>query len=226
VPDPEDLDEMAASDACAAAGTRLDAIVGERRMILRVDRVELSKNLLRGFHAYDELLAEHPEWRGRVVFVAFVYPSREGLPEYLAYRQEAEGLVDRINLRWGNDDWTPIVYDPNDDFPLSVAALQRYDLLLVNPIRDGLNFVAVEGAHANQRDGVLALSTEAGAWDLIGSAGALSLNPFDVAATTDAMLRALEMDPEERATRAASLREAAATRAPADWLAEQLELAG
>ena len=194
-------------------------------MILRVDRVELSKNLLRGFHAYDELLARHPEWRGRVVFVALVYPSREGLSEYLAYRQEVEGLIERINRRWGTDDWTPIIYDPDDDFPRSVAALQRYDLLLVNPIRDGLNFVAVEGVYVNERDGVLVLSTEAGAWDLLGNEGALSLNPFDVEQTTEAMATALGMDLDERKRRADSLR-AAATRTPADWLAEQLDAAG
>ena len=224
VPDPADMGDVAASEECAVEGRRLDDLIGDRRVILRVDRVELSKNLLRGFLAYDELLARAPEWRGRVVFVAFVYPSRESLPEYQAYRQEVEGLIERINQRWSTDDWTPIVYDPTDDFPRSVAALQRYDVLLVNPIRDGLNFVAVEGVHVNQRDGVLVLSTEAGVWDLLGAHGAVSLNPFDVEATTDAIAGALAMAPAERTRRAGSLR-AAATRTPADWLAGQLDAA-
>ncbi|MGH9117986.1 MAG: alpha,alpha-trehalose-phosphate synthase (UDP-forming) [Acidimicrobiales bacterium] len=225
VPDPHDVIDVARSDTCAAEAERLDDLIGDRQMILRVDRVELSKNLLRGFHAYDDLFVRHPEWLGKVVFVAFVYPSREGLPEYLAYRQEAETLIERVNRRWGTDDWTPIVYDPDDDFPRSVAALRRYDLLLVNPIRDGLNFVAIEGVYVNDRDGVLALSTEAGAWDLLGNEGALSVNPFDVEATTEAMATALGMDRDERRRRAALLR-AAATRTPADWLAEQLDAAG
>jgi trehalose 6-phosphate synthase len=225
VPDPADVGAVADSDDCVAEGARLDGLVGDRRVILRVDRVELSKNLLRGFHAYDELFVRHPEWRERVVFLAFVYPSREGLPEYLAYRQEVEGLIDRINQRWGTDDWTPVIYDPEDHFPRSVAALQRYDVLLVNPIRDGLNFVAVEGVYVNDRDGVLVLSTEAGAWDLLGRHGAISLNPFDVQATTEAMAEALTMDGGERRRRADSLRSAASL-TPADWLAGQLAAAG
>jgi trehalose 6-phosphate synthase len=220
--DQDDLAGAAASEACATAGAELDAAFGDRRVILRVDRIELSKNLLRGFHAYDLLLESRPEWRHRVVFAAFVYPSREGLPEYLAYREEVEGLVERINARWRTDDWTPIVYDAGDDFPRSVAALQRADVLLVNPVRDGLNLVAMEGPLLNRRDGVLALSPEAGAWEVLRDAGALRVNPFDVAATAEVLHAALSMPADERARRAASLRMAAGARTPADWLAEQL----
>ncbi len=219
--DIRDLDRVAASADAAAAADALDALVGDRRLILRVDRMELSKNLLRGFHAYDLLLEEHPEWRGRVVFGALVYPSREGLSEYLSYRQEVEGLVRLINNRWGTDDWQPILYEPDDDFPRSVAALRRADVLFVNPVRDGQNLVAVEGAYLNARDGVLVLSTEAGAWDWLGPAGAIGVNPFDVVAQADALHEALAMDGAERSTRAASLRAAAASRSPADWLAAQ-----
>jgi trehalose 6-phosphate synthase len=225
-PDVEDLSDTTASAACVEAGADLDARLDGRQVVVRVDRVELSKNLLRGFHAYDLLLEEHPEWRERVVFVAFVYPSREGLPEYLAYRTEVEALILRINERWATPDWTPIVYDPGDDFPRSVAALQRADVLVVNPIRDGLNLVAKEGVLVNERDGVLVLSTEAGAWDEIGAAGAVGINPFDVAATADAIHAALTMAPDERKRRAASLRAAVSARTPADWLADQLTLAG
>lgn len=224
-PDADDLAGTTASAACAAAGAELDARIDGRKVIVRVDRVELSKNLLRGFHAYDLLLEEHPEWRERVVFVAFVYPSREGLPEYLAYRNEAEALVARVNDRWATPTWTPIVYDPGDDFPRSIAALQRADVLVVNPIRDGLNLVAKEGVLVNERDGVLVLSTESGAWDEIGAAGAVGINPFDVAATADAIHEALTMPAEERRQRAASLRAAVEARRPADWLADLLALA-
>jgi trehalose 6-phosphate synthase len=223
--DAQDLEETARSEACAAARADLDASFGDRQVIVRVDRVELSKNLLRGFHAYDTLLEERPEWREQVVFAAFVYPSREGLPEYLAYRNEIEALISRINARWATAAWTPIVYDPGDDFPRSVAALQRADVLVVNPIRDGLNLVAKEGVLVNERDGVLVLSTEAGAWDEIGAAGAMPINPFDVAATADAIHEALAMPRDERARRSASLRAAVAARGPADWLADQLALA-
>ncbi len=220
--DADDLARAAGSDACAAAGARLDDAFGDRTVLLRVDRVELSKNILRGFQAYDLLLEEQPALRERVVFAAFVYPSREGLPEYLAYRTEVEGLIERINERWATPGWTPIVHEVDDDFPRSVAALQRSDVLLVNPVRDALNLVAKEGPMLNRRDGVVVLSTEAGAWDELGDAGALGVNPFDVAATADALHAAITMAPDERARRAAALRERAGARSPADWLAEQL----
>jgi trehalose 6-phosphate synthase len=222
--DLEDLGRAASSGACAAAGAELDAAFGDRRVIVRVDRIELSKNILRGFLAFDLLLAERPEWRERVVFAALVYPSREGLPEYLAYAQEVEGLVQRINHRWATPSWTPIHYDAGDDFPRSIAALQRYDVLLVNPIRDGLNLVAKEGPVLNRRDGVVALSTEAGAWEELGGAGAMRLNPFDVAGTADVLEAALTMAPAERAARAEQLRATAGARTPADWLADQLAM--
>jgi trehalose 6-phosphate synthase len=224
--DASDLTDVASSPACAEAGERLDATVGDRQVLVRVDRVELSKNILRGFHAYDLLLAEQPALRERVVFAAFVYPSRESLPEYLAYRTEVEQLVAQINARWATPGWTPIVHEIDDDFPRSVAALQRYDVLLVNPVRDGLNLVAKEGPLLNRRDGVVVLSTEAGAWDTLGEAGAVGVNPFDVAATADALHQALTMPRDERAGRAARLRAVAGARSPADWLQEQLQLAG
>jgi trehalose 6-phosphate synthase len=198
--------------------------LGGRRLILRVDRIELSKNLLRGFLAYEDLLRTRPEWRGNVVFAAFVYPSREGLPEYLAYRQEVETLAARINSQWGVPGWTPILLDTSDNFPRSVAALRRYDLLLVNPVRDGLNLVAKEGPLLNDRHGVLALSREAGVWEELGGV-ALEVNPFDVAGTADVLAAGLAMDAEDRVTHARALRKLAAARTPRDWLEDQLAAA-
>ena len=220
--DVADLDRTAGSDACAVAGGELERTLAGRRMVLRVDRIELSKNLLRGFAAFDLLLAERPEWREQVTFVALVYPSRQGVDEYVAYRSDVESLVGEINQRWGTPGWAPIHYDDGDDFPRSVAALQRADVLLVNPVRDGLNLVAKEGMALNRADGVLVLSTEAGAWAELGEAGAVRVNPFDVAGTADALHDALSMPGAERARRAASLRAAATARTPQDWLAEQL----
>lgn len=223
-PDADDIRSVAASEACDAALAELDAEVGTRKLIVRVDRIELSKNLLRGFHAFDDLLRTYPRWREQVVFAAFVYPSREGLAEYLAYRQEVETLIARINATWATASWTPILYDPHDDFPRSVAALRRFDVLLVNPIRDGLNLVAKEGVLVNERDGVLALSTESGAFAELGD-HALPVNPFDVAGTADVVHHALGMGDEERSAHAGALRDLAAARTPADWLADQLRAA-
>lgn len=223
-PDPDDIGGVAASDACREALATLDEQVGDRRFVVRVDRIELSKNLLRGFWAFDDLLERHERWRGQVVFGAFVYPSREGLAEYLAYRQEVEGLVERINARWGTPDWTPILLDTGDDFPRSVAALRRSDVLLVNPIRDGLNLVAKEGTLVNERDGVLALSPEAGAWDELGE-HSLEAHPYDVGATADVLDVALSMDPDERRRQAAARRAVVEARTPRDWLDDQVAAA-
>ena len=224
-PDPDDIAAVASSAAAATELAWIDEHVGDRQLIGRVDRIELSKNLLRGFQAFDDLLVRYPDLRGRVVFGAFVYPSREALAEYAAYRQEVESVVDRINATWATADWTPILLDTSDNFPRSIAALQRYDVLLVNPIRDGLNLVAKEGALVNQRDGVLVLSPEAGVWAELGEV-ALRVNPFDVSGTADVLHAALTMPTAARAEHAAALLALATERTPSDWLNEQLRAAG
>lgn len=223
-PDVADLEGVAAGEDCARAATELEARLDGRRLILRVDRIELSKNLLRGFWAYDEMLECHPEWRGRVVFAALGYPSRETLAEYRAYRHEVATLARAVNQRWSTDDWQPVIFDPADNFASSVAALVRYDVLLVNPVRDGLNLVAKEGAILNRNDGVVVLSTEAGVHDELGDA-AVGVNPFDVTRTAEAMADALAMDPAERAKRSGQLRSLSLARTPGDWLSDQLAAA-
>jgi len=224
-PDPGAIAAEVASPAVTAAREDLDRWVGDRKLIVRVDRVELSKNLLRGFWAFEELLETQPSWRGGVVMLALAYPSRQGLADYLAYRTEVEHTAARINETWGTPAWTPIVLDVADDRGRSVAALTRYDVLLVNPIRDGLNLVAKEGALANTSDGVLLLSREAGAWEELHPA-AVGINPFDVTDTARALDLALSMSAAERAQRAGVLRRIVLGRTAADWLADQLAEAG
>ena len=224
VPAADEMAELAGSDEGRAGAAWLDETLKGRRLILRVDRIELSKNLLRGFLAFDELLESRPDLRSHVVFVALVYPSRENLASYVRYREEVEAVVQRINDRWGTDNWEPIVFDPSDAPERSAAALSRYEVLLVNPLRDGLNLVAMEGPVLNTVDGVLALSREAGAWDEL-KVGALEINPFDVSGTTQVLAEALDMAPDERARRAEQLREAACRRSPADWLDSLLSAA-
>ncbi len=223
--DAAELEELAGSDACTRALESLEREIAGRALIVRVDRIELSKNLLRGFLAFDHLLERHPRWQGRVSFGAFVYPSREGLPEYLAYRQEVETTVERINERWGTPDWQPILLDTTDDFARSLAALRRYDVLLVNPIRDGLNLVAKEGPIVNEHDGVLALSPEAGAWAELGAA-ALRVEPFDIVGTAERLAEALAMDPSERRAHSRAVRSLAVARQPSDWLTDLRAAAG
>lgn len=217
------LDEVARSPECAERLEALNERVGDRRLIVRSDRVELSKNLLRGFLAFDALLADHPELRGRTCLVARAYASREGLAEYLAYRSEAEHLVDVLNEKWsaacGGE--PPILLDVDDDFPSTVAALRRYDVLLVNPIRDGMNLVAKEGPALNERAGLLVLSEEAGAYEDLSDV-ALGVQPFDVADTAAALARALDMPADERRRRSEELKRRCLAEPPAAWLAAVL----
>jgi trehalose 6-phosphate synthase len=221
-PDAADLRSVADSKACAEALARLEEVVGDRRLVVRVDRIEPSKNVLRGFWAFDELLESRPDLRGRVVFAAMIYPSRVGLAEYQAYRQEVITLAERLNEKWSTTGWTPILVDSKDNYPASVAALRRYDVLLVNPVRDGLNLVAKEGPLVNERDGVLVLSRQAGSWAELASA-AIGVNPFDISDTAAALATGLQMSQSERAKRASALRTRAGSRSPLDWFDNLLE---
>ena len=219
-PDPADLASSTAAPACGEALARLDGLVGDRAFLVRVDRIELSKNILRGFLAFDHLLASRPEWRGRVVFGAFVYPSREGVEAYRRYREDVDRTIAEVNERWGTEDWTPIVYEPDDDYLRSVAALRRADAVVVNPIRDGLNLVAKESVLLNERDAVLLLSEGAGAWDELAD-DVVPIDAWDVVAAAGSLHRALAMGADERAERAGRLRRAVAGRTPARWFADQ-----
>jgi len=221
-PDPAELVEVGASAAARTALDEIDARIGDRRLILRIDRVEPSKNIARGFAAYDRLLEAHAEWRGGVVFVALCNPSRESLPEYLAYRDEVEHAAAMVNDRWATADWQPVVLDTRDDFAGSIAALTRYDVLVVNPIRDGLNLVAKEGPLCNTRDGMVCLSPEAGAFEELADA-VVTMHPFDIEQGAHALHRALAMPAAERTATAAHLRRLAAARTPRTWLHDQVD---
>jgi trehalose 6-phosphate synthase len=218
-PDPADLHDTADSAEGRAALEALEARVGDRRLVVRSDRIEPSKNIVRGFLAFDHLLEERPELRERVVFAAMLNASREGLPEYQAYRQEVEQAAARVNDRWARRDWEPVLMDLRDDFPRSVAGYLGYDALLVNPIKDGLNLVAKEGPLVNRRDGVVCLSTEAGAYDELQSA-VLAVHPYDLDQTAGALHAALTMPDEARRDQATRLRDLASAVTPASWLQE------
>jgi trehalose 6-phosphate synthase len=223
-PDPADLGDAIDSPEGRAALEALETHLGDRLLLLRSDRVEPSKNIVRGFLAFDRLLDRAPEWRERVMFVAMLNESRQGLPEYQAYRQEVEQAADRVNERWGRNDWEPVVMDLRDDFPRSVAGYARYDALLVNPLKDGLNLVAKEGPMVNRRDGVVCLSPEAGAYDELGPA-VLEAHPYDLDQTASALHTALSMPADVRREQAARLRDLASVHTPASWLQAQISAA-
>jgi trehalose 6-phosphate synthase len=190
-------------------------------LIIRVDRADLSKNVLRGFTAFDTFLQQHPEFRERVTFIAHLQPSRTDVPEYAEYLERIEALVAVVNHRHGTTDWMPIDLRIYENFPEAVARYKHFDLLIVNSLFDGMNLVAKEAPAVNTRDGVVMLSENTGAHEELADC-TLSVNPFDIQEQADTMHRALTMDPEERALRAGRLREIVRERDPGVWIEEQL----
>jgi trehalose 6-phosphate synthase len=208
------------SDVLAQRSSLLDT-VGDRRLIVRVDRTELSKNIVRGLAAYQELLTTRPEWRGQVVHLAFAYPSRHDLPEYREYTAAVQRVAQEIEDEFGTEDWDPLILQVNDDYPRSLAAYRLADVLLVNPIRDGMNLVAKEGPVLSERACALVLSQEAGAAAELG-ADALMVNPYDVSGTAEALHEALVMPSAERERRCGRLVQAATALPPQRWFADQV----
>ncbi|MFJ3417112.1 trehalose-6-phosphate synthase [Streptomyces sp. NPDC086082] len=192
-----------------------------RRTIVRVDRTELSKNIVRGLLAYRQLLDDHPELLEQVVHVAFAYPSRQDLAVYRDYTAEVQRVADEINSRYGTPGWTPVVLHVKDDFARSLAAYRLADVALVNPIRDGMNLVAKEVPVVSDEGCVLVLSREAGAYEELGE-DAIPVNPYDVIGTAAALHEALTMPAGERAERTKRLTAAATALPPAQWFLEQL----
>ncbi|MEZ5120141.1 MAG: trehalose-6-phosphate synthase [Solirubrobacterales bacterium] len=190
-------------------------------LILRVDRADLSKNVLRGFSGFDLFLEQHPDFREKVTFVAQLMPSRTDVPEYAEYLERIEALVAVVNHRHGTPDWMPIQLKLRDDLEEAAAAYKHYDVLLVNAMFDGMNLVAKEGPVVNEHNGVSVLSENTGAHEELGEF-ALSVNPFDIQELADSIHAALTMRPEERARRADGLRDIVTGRNPGDWIDEQL----
>jgi len=190
-------------------------------LILRVDRADLSKNVLRGFSAFDLFLAQHPEFTERVTFIAQLMPSRTDVPEYAEYLERIEALVAVVNHRHGTPDWMPIQLKLRDDLEEAVAAYKNYDVLLVNAMFDGMNLVAKEGPLLNERGGVSILSENTGAHEELGEF-ALSVNPFDIQELADAIHGALTMPPERREERLQGLKAIVTARDPGDWIDDQL----
>ena len=200
-PLPIDPEAVKAVAARASGSSEFEAELLRRRrdhLILRVDRADLSKNVLRGFSAFDVFLEQHPEFREKVTFIAQLMPSRTDMPEYAEYLERIEAEVAVVNHRHGSPDWMPIQLKLRDDLEEAVAAYKHYDVLMVNAMFDGMNLVAKEGPIVNERAGVSILSENTGAHEELGEY-ALSVNPFDIQELADSIHAALTMSPEERA---------------------------
>lgn len=216
----DEVRAIAASPRAMEYRERLLPLLG-RQTIVRVDRAEPSKNIVRGFAAYALLLERHPELRGNVRFLAFLVPSRLHLRQYQRYVEDINESVDSINTRFGNKGWQPVQVFFENNYVQAIAAMRLYDVLLVNPVIDGMNLVAKEGPVVNERDGVLVLSETAGAHAQL-RVGALSVAPADLEGTCQALYRALTMPADERATRQQSLAQAVEREDITDWLVRQL----
>jgi trehalose 6-phosphate synthase len=219
-----DVDATRRVASSRAALRRADQLMGatRERVLVRVDRLEPSKNILRGFLAYEALLQRHARLRGRITFLAFLVPSRTGLREYGDYGRQVQNAVDRINARYGTADWRPVQLFYENDYAQALAGLSIADVVLVNPLVDGMNLVAKEAVVVSQRDAVLVLSETAGAFDQMAD-GSLAVAPADVAGTAEALLAALRMEPEERQRRIARLRRGVEREDITWWLRRQLE---
>jgi trehalose 6-phosphate synthase len=216
------LRQLAESREVAEYRSEIEDITGDRQLIVRIERSEPSKNIVRGFQAFDEMLELYTEHRGRVKFLAILVPSRLGVDEYQNYLDEIMAAAGRVNAKYGSSEWEPVRLLVGEDYPRAVAALQVYDVLLINAIADGMNLVAKEGPIVNQRDGVLILSERTGARQQLES-GAIIISPCDVYATAQALHQALTMSPTMRLERANRLRWLIEHADITDWLCSQLE---
>jgi trehalose 6-phosphate synthase len=215
-----EFDELASSDAVRREVEALDRLSWEQT-ILRVDRTDPSKNIVRGFEAFGLYLEAHPEAHGRVGMLALLDPSRQDIPQYSAYLDAILVAAAAVNERFARDGWQPVVLEIQDNFTRSVAAYTTYDVLFVNAVADGLNLIAKEAPLVNERDGVLVLSVNAGACEELGE-WAVTVDPFDVAGQARALHEALELGSEERRARAEAIRAHVREHDLAAWLAAQL----
>lgn len=201
---------------------QLDDLANGRQVILRIDRTEPSKNIVRGFQAYDEMLEIYPEHRGKVQFLALMVPSRLEVEQYQDYLSSLMAAAGIVNAKYGTSDWEPVRVLVGESYPRALAALQMYDVLLVNPVADGMNLVAKEGPTINEKYGVVVLSERAGVHQQMGG-HALVIAPCDISATADALHQGLVMPEAERAARAVALRQSVEHEDINLWMCWQLD---
>ena len=217
----EDVRRIANSPRALGYEARLTELCTETT-IARIDRAEPNKNIVRGFRAYDLLLTNHPELKGRVSFLAFLVPSRTHIRQYQRYMDEINQVVSQVNDKHGEGGWQPIRMFLENNYTQAIAGMKLYDVLLVNTIMEGMNLVAKEGPVVNKRDGVLVLSQTSGVHHQLAD-GALTVSPTDIDGTTDAMYRAITMSAEERGRRATLLAASVCREDIGQWLRRQLE---
>jgi trehalose 6-phosphate synthase len=219
--DADEFDALAASEPVREQEAALLETRPER-LIVRVDRTDPSKNIVRGFRAFELYLEAHPEAHGRVGMLVLLDPSRQDIPEYSEYVGAIQRAARGVNDRFRQEDWLPVDLRIEDNFPQAAAAYKQFDVLLVNAIFDGMNLVAKEAPLLNERDGVLVLSENAGAHEELGR-WAITINPFDVVGQAEALHQALELPFEERRARLSEIKAHVRRHDVGAWIASLLE---
>ncbi len=218
--DPGSLEALQARAEVRAARASLESTRSEK-LVLRVDRTDPSKNIVRGFRAYERMLEDHPELHGRVQFLALLQPSRQDVPQYARYLRAINSSVAEVNMRFGTATWKPIDLRLADDIFAAIAAYEIFDVLMVNPVFDGMNLVAKEALLVNESDGVVALSENAGAHAELGGI-AVGLHPFDIEQQANALYECLVMPRTERRARREVGAEIVRANDVQKWLQRQL----
>lgn len=220
--DDEGIKNFAASEEVKEKEKLIKELKGDNILIYRTDRADLSKNIIRGFRAYDLFLEKHPEYRGKVKFLTTGKPTRQQIKEYRDYHTEIQRTIGEINSKHLKDGWKPIEHIFKADYALVLAAFKNYDCLIVNPISDGMNIVPKEASVINEQNGVLILSDKAGCYDELKEYS-LNVNPFDVSETAQAFHTALTMDEKEKKERMDGLKDKIRERNIFHWITDQFE---
>jgi trehalose 6-phosphate synthase len=200
--DTETVARFAEEAASSRQTERLSDSVGDRDLLIGVDRLDYSKGLVLRMAAFAQLLKVYPANRGRVVMLQIAPPSRSDVPEYQELRQELSTIAGHVNGTYAEYDWTPIRYLSKGYKRKTLAGFYRISRVgLVTPLRDGMNLVAKEyvAAQSPEDPGVLVLSRFAGAAQELS--GALIVNPYDTEGVADALETALIMPNSERRER-------------------------
>ena len=216
----EEVQRIANTPRALDYENRLSADTGDVT-IVRIDRAEPNKNIVRGFRAYELMLTRYPELKGKVKFLAFLVPSRTHIRQYQRYMDEIQQVIQQINNNHGTDDWQPIVPFIENNYTQAIAGMKLYDVLLVNTIIEGMNLVAKEGPVVNNRYGVLVLSHSSGVYHQLAD-GAISVSPTDIEGTMEALHQAITMSAEDRKDRAARMLNSVCREDINHWLYQQM----
>lgn len=220
--DYEGIKKLASTEDVSKKEKLIKKIKGDCFLFYRTDRADLSKNIIRGFQAYELFLHKYPQYQGKVKFLTTGKPTRQQIREYYDYYYDIMDIIENINVKYGTDDWKPIEWIFKADYELVIAAFKNYDCIIVNPIADGMNIVPKEASAVNKNQGIIILSEKAGCFDELKD-HVLAINPYDISQTAEAYHKAIKMEKNERKQRSKNLQNTISQRTIYHWISEQFE---